>query len=188
MAITQSSIMNQAFRLANQIGVDGHDSPIIDGSTLPEDLFSLALRAAVIERSTTPGSADGLKRSYTLNFVNGKAAKPDTMLDEVMNQSQLYSAANPDVLISFQPRYLDFIRPAYNQLGYYTLNGDNIEYKEPYGNAGSYTGTQTLVAVGLPDIPASLTDPITMSTELAESVVWQLVAMMRGQHGEVKVA
>ncbi len=173
--------MERAYRLANQIGTDAHASPIIDSSTLPEDLFSIALRAAVLERSKMPGEADGLKRTYTLNFVNGVAEKPQTMVDEVINQSQLYDPNNPDQLISFQPRYLDFIRPAYNQLGYYTMNGNNIEYKEPYGSTGTYTGTQTLTAIGLPDVPASITDTISMSTELAEATINQLVMMMRGQ-------
>jgi hypothetical protein len=182
MSISQKSMMERAFRLANTVGVDGASSPVINNTFTPEDLFPIALREAVIERASIPSEADSLKREYALTFTNGVATKPDTLVDECIKHSSLFSVTDPSIgeLTSYQERYSDFLRPAYTQLGYYALRGSSIEYRPAYGEINDFDGDLVLSAVGIPDIPAVLTAAMTISTDLAEATITKLAQMMRG--------
>lgn len=163
-------------------GGDANASPVIDNSVVLEDLFYLALRESVIEGSQDDAEAAGLKRDYTLALTLGTATRPDTMIDECMDDSSIYSETDSTIgeLSSFQARYSDFLRPVHAMLGYYTILGDNFLFREAGGVTRSYTGTIHLVTIGTPDIPAVITDPITIATETAERCIAILSRMLKG--------
>ena len=164
------------------VGGDANASPVIDNTVVIEDLFYLALREAVIEGSQHEAEAGTLKRDYILTVASGTATLPDTVIDECLDSSSIYSTTDSTIgdLSSFQPQYGDFIRPVHAMLAYYTALGGNFLFRAAGGAVGAYSGTIHLVAIGTPDIPGSITANITIATETAERCIAILARMIKG--------
>jgi len=179
---TQQSIMNRAIRMANAAGIDAHMSATIDNDFLGEDFFSTALRKAVSECAAVPAEKNLLKRAYAVTFSSGEAALPATVLQERLDESTLYSATDADLRASYEPNYTAFLKAqfSYRQIGYYTNVGAKILYRGPGQAAGAASGSFTLYALGMPDIPAALTDAIDVSPEVEEKTARYLAEMIRG--------
>lgn len=182
MAYSQKQIQDAALREATMVGGDANASPVIDNAVALEDLFYLALRAAVLEGAAIETENGGLQRDYSIVIASGTGPLPDTVLDECLDTSSVYSTTDADIttLTSYQSRHLDYLRPVHVQLGYYTVLGGNLLFREPGGATGSYGGTIHLVTVGTPDIPAVATNPIEIATETAERCIAILARMVGG--------
>jgi hypothetical protein len=181
MAISYASIIDRAFRVANMVGQDANNSLTIDNQVVLEDLAPLALREAIIQKAGTDSENGGIKRSHALTFVNGTATLPDTVIEECLDTSSLVSTTDDDItqLSSYQPRYLDFQRPAHNQLSYFTVQGRNILFRDSFGDPGEYNGAISLVAVSMPAVVA-ITADLGIGTDVAESAIKILAAKLRG--------
>lgn len=166
--------MDKAFRIAASRPTDSHASPIIDSEWLTEDRFRDALRRAVIEQN--------FERSYTLTLTNGEIALPSGVILEKMKTASLYQAADTDgELSSFEERYIDFQNFIYPQLSAFTVRNSKLCYREADQEPNSFDGDVVLNVVALPDIPATLTDPITMPDTLADKTSENLAEMLIGQ-------
>lgn len=179
---SQKSIMDRAYRIAVGTGGDPHDSPIIDNKFAFEDLFPLALREAV-KAEVAEGDEGNYKRTYSLTFVAGKIALPDTALEEFLNDSQIIDPNDAAVgqITSYQQNLQDFYYPANPQLGHYALDGNFIVYREPAGDVNTFAGPLSLKVVGIPDIPASILTDLAIPTSLAEHTIVVLAEMVRGK-------
>lgn len=180
MAYSQKSIQDAALREATLAGGDGNASPVIDSSVVLEDLFYLALREAVIEAANSePGSQ---KRDYTIAVTSGSGTLPDTVVEELLDDSTIYSATESTIgeLSSFQREYSDFIRPVHTILSYYTVLGSNFLFRQAGAATGAFTGSIHLVASGIPDIPGTITTPLTIKSSVAERTIAILANLLRG--------
>lgn len=164
-------------------GGDANTSAVIDSGVVLEDHFYTALRQSIVEGSAIPSEVNSLKRDHTITLTDGVGTMPDAVLDECLNTSSIYSSTDSDVqeFSSYQPRYSDYLRPVQTQLGYYAVQGSSFLYREPSGDAGAFDGDINLVAVSTPAIPATITDPITISTEAAERTIQILAGILRGE-------
>ena len=182
MAYSQKSISDKALRIATMAGLDPHTSPVVDNGVVAEDLFYDALRRAVAESAKNPSDAQAMKRDHTITMTDGVGTMPDTALDDFLSSSSIYSTTDSTVAenSSYCPRYVDYQRPVHSQLSYYAVQGSSLLYREPGGDAGAWDGDLHLVTVSTPTIPATITDPITISTELAELTVTILASMLKG--------
>jgi len=174
MSISQKQIMQRAFRLANTLGTDGHASAIIDNRVAIEDLFPIALRAAFAELAKDVSQLASLKRTHTISITSGVGTLPDTVMNEYLDNSSAWTTANSD-LVTYQERYLDFLRPTYPQYGAYTTKGSQFLFREPDADYGAFTGS-----VYLSDIPSTITDAIDVSTNVAELTIKHLTQMLKG--------
>ena len=163
-------------------GLDPHTSPVVDNGVVAEDLFYSALRRAVAESAKNPSDAQAMRRDHTVTITNGVGTMPDAVLDDFLSSSSIYSTTDTTIAenSSYCPRYVDYLRPVHSQLGYYAVQGSSLLYREPAGNAGEWDGDLHLVAISTPAIPATITDPITISTELAELTITILASMLKG--------
>lgn len=186
MAVSVSSLIDRAYRLATGVGADAHVSPIIDNVWAFEEAFPIALRAAVKDEALSAQEIEALKRTWEITFVNGVAAFADEILGEHMDCSELYDPADVIELNSFQVRWGSFLRPAQTALGHYAVKGDTeaeheLHYREPNGDIATYDGDKILVAVSLPTIPANITGTMDIPVDTAERVVQILAEMVRGR-------
>jgi hypothetical protein len=184
MSVSIQQILDRAMELASSVGTDSHDSPIVDNAPTAEVLFPTALRRAATEIARSDrNEADILKRTYALTLVNGSITLPTSVIAECLDSSSIYSDDDSDIgqLSSYKPRYYDFLHPALEQLGYYTVRGANLEFREPDEESGEFDGALNLVAVGMPDIPSTLTASMTISDRVAEKTIENLAAMLRGE-------
>lgn len=174
--------MNRAIRIANAAGQETHASATIDNAFLAEDFFAIALRRAVLAVAANPSARAQLKRTYSLSVASGAVTLPDTVLDEYLNDSTAYLSTDANLLASFEPKYEDYLRAGdqYPQLAYYTSRHGQLLFRDAGAAAGATTGTVTLVAVGLPDIPTTITDAITASSDVVENTVLILAELIRG--------
>jgi hypothetical protein len=182
MAVSLKSLIARAVAVAASTGTDAHDSPAVDSRYVAEVLFPHALRSAIIKSAARGETAGHLKRSFTMTLSSGAAVLPDEIIKECLDHSNIRSEADADVgqLSSFQARYLDFLRPAHSQLGYYTVNGTSFEYRPPNGSHGTFAGDIILDAVAMPEKPATATAAIDISDEVAERTVELLAIMIKG--------
>lgn len=179
MAISQKSIQDRAFLLANSAGVEPHSSPVIDNGFTAELLFPHCLRDAVRIGAGIENEANSLKRTHTLTVTGGEAVLPTSVLEECLDSSTVYGD-DIDDLTSYEPRYSDFLRVSDANLNLYTCRGGTFCFKESGGNAGEFNGELSLVAVSLPTIPDTITDAMTISNATAERVVEILARKLRG--------
>ncbi len=182
MAFSQKSIGDRAIRVATMAGLDPHTSPVVDNGVVAEDLFYDALRRAVAESAKNPSDAQAMKRDHTITITNGVGTMPDTVLDDFLSSSSIYSTTDSNIAenSTYCPRYVDYLRPVHSQLGYYAVQGSSLLYREPAGDAGAWDGDLHLVTVSTPAIPATIADAMTISTELAERTIQILAGMLRG--------
>lgn len=162
-------------------GTDAHVSAVIDNAVVLEDHFYSALKMAVIEGSQIESEAGGLKRDYTITVTDGVGTLPDTVLDECLDQSSIYSTTDDDIgeLSSYQSRYGDYLRPNHDQLNYYAVQGTDFLFREAGADPGEYDGDIHLVAIGVPDV-SSFTGAITISTTTAERTINILANLLKG--------
>ena len=163
-------------------GLDPHTSPVVDNGVVVEDLFYDALRRAVAESAKNPSDAQAMRRDHTVTIVNGVGTMPDTVLDDFLSSSSIYSTTDSNIAenSTYCPRYVDYLRPKHSQLSFYAVQGSSLLFTEAGGNSGEYDGDLHLVCVSVPAIPATITDPITISTELAELTITILASMLKG--------
>lgn len=181
MAFTYQRILNEALRVANMAGGDANSSPTIDNRVVLEDLFYSALRQAIVEGSENPAEIGALKYDHTITVTNGAGTIPDTVLNEFMDGSTVYSDDGTlNGLMSFQPRYFDYIRDGHSQLGYYTVQDDQFLLKEPGGDISDYTGDVHLVTTTMPTVTDATTD-LAISSETAKKTVEILASLLRGK-------
>jgi hypothetical protein len=180
MAYSQLQIQQAALREATMVGNDPHASPVIDASVVLEDLFYEALRQAVVIGASNQNEAGSLKRVYPLLIVDGVADLPDTVVTECLDSSSVFATDDVTQLSSYQSRFNDYLRPGHDLLNYYAVQGNQFYFREAGDDAGVFDGTINLVAIGTPDIPAAIADPITISTETAERTIKILAQMLRG--------
>jgi len=182
MAISQLGIQNRALRLATMEGADPTQSPVIDNGVVLEDLFPIALRSAIIQAAQKGITLGQVRRSHTLSVTSGVATLPDTVIDECLDTSTLSSTTDATItqLSSWQPQYLDFVRPVHSQLHYYTTQGADFLFREAGADYGDYTGTLSLNAVSMPATVGSLTADLGISTDIAETTIEILAARLRG--------
>lgn len=179
---SQQDIMRRAMRFATGTGIDDQTSPVIDNEYLYEDYFKIALRRAVEELAKNANHRGALRRNFTLTMTAGKVALSDDVFEDYLNDSMVVDNAAPDVPVSFEPRYADYLRAGFShgQIGYYTVVGGELFYREPKGDAGVSTATVVLSAVAMPAIPATITDAMAISSELAELTAMKLAALVTG--------
>jgi hypothetical protein len=179
MAISLQGIINRAFILANGIGTDAHQSPVIDNQYVVETLAPHALRDAVRIGAGKESEVGSLKRTHSLTVTDGEATLPASVLEECLDSSTVYGTAIED-LTSYEPRYSDFLRVSDPHLNLYTCRGGTFCFREAGGNVGEWDGTLSLVAVSLPDLPAVITDAMTISNATAERCIEILAKKLRG--------
>lgn len=182
MAYSQHQIIDRALRIATMTGGDPNLSSVIDNTVVLEDHFYTALRNAIIAGANVPTEVNGLKRDHTIAVTNGVGTLPDSVVDECLDSSSIYSSTDSNVqqFSSFQPRYADYLRPVHGQLAYYAVQGQSFLYRGPNEEAGVFDGDIHLVAVSTPAIPATITDAITISTATAERTIQLLASILRG--------
>lgn len=163
-------------------GVDPNTVAFVDNSVVLEDLFYEALRAAVIEGSQRPAEVGNLTRDFTIAVSGGIGALPDSVINECLDNSSIYSGDDDDIgqFSSFQTRYSDFIRAVHPQIAYYHIQGTNFLFRDIGGDPNDFDGDINLITVALPDIPSVITDLITISSETAERAIVLLAEMLRG--------
>ncbi len=176
MPISAEQIIDRSIRVANQTGLDANSSPVIDNSVVFEDLFPLAMREAVSYLAGNPEDASSLKQDHALTFTSGSAPLPAGVVTECLDSSSLNSSTYSG-LVSWQPRYIDFIRPVHKQLGYYLISGSNVLFRAPGGAPGTFNGSLTLNAVSVP-IPANISDDLAIGEDLANEVIVRLASMV----------
>lgn len=174
MAYTPQRIIDEAMSVATT-GEDANSSPIIDAEYIAEELLPRAIRTAILQGK--PSEAGELKRDFALTFVNGVASLSERVISECLNESSLF-VADDEVGASFQPRYMDYVRPSYTQLGYYTVKDTDILYRASNGNVSEFDGSATLTAIAVPSWTA-LTDTLDISNDTGERAVLVLSKMIR---------
>lgn len=180
MAITYQSILESALRVANLVGMDANSSAWIDNKIVLEDLFYSACRQAILDGSDNPNEIGDLKYDHTVTITNGVGTLPSEVLDELLSGSTVYSDDGAlNGLMSFQPRYFDYIRDGHTQLGYYAIQDNNLLLKEPGGEIGTYDGDVHLVTTSMPTI-VDATTTLNLSKETAKRTVEILAQMLRG--------
>ena len=181
MAYSQHQIIDRALRIATMTGGDPNLSSVIDNTVVLEDHFYTALRNAIIAGANVPTEVNGLKRDHTISVSNGVGTLPDSVIEECLDTSSIYADdTNVQQFSSYQPRYSDYLRSGHSQMGYYSTQGANFLYRGPNEEAGVFDGDIHLVAVSTPSIPSTITDPITISTEVAERTIQILASILRG--------
>jgi hypothetical protein len=178
MSFSKKQILDRALRIATMTGTDAHQSAVVDNAVVLEDYFYSALKQSVLAGASDPSESAGLKRDHTISITNGIGTLPDVVLEECLNDSTVYN--DDDDQTSYQPRYADYLRPVHSLIGYYAVQGTSFLYRAPGGDAGEFDGDINLVAVSLPDIPATITDAITISSATAERTIQILAGMIRG--------
>jgi hypothetical protein len=179
MSISTQGILDRAFLLANSIGTDAHQSPVVDNKYALEVLFPHSLREAVRIGAGIENEANSLKRAHSLTVTNGEAALPVSVLEECLDSSTVYGDDIGD-LTSYEPRYEDFIRVSDDNLNLYTCRGGTFCFREAGGEVGEFDGDVNLVAVSMPDIPTTITDAMTINNSTAERVIEILARKLRG--------
>lgn len=180
MAFSYQRIINEAYRIANMAGGDANSSPVVDNKVVLEDLFYSALRQAIVEGSDKPAEIGDLKHDHTIAITNGAGTIPDNVLDEFLDSSSIYSDDGTlNGLMSFHPRYFDYIRAGHSQLGYYTVRDAQLLLKSPGGAMSSYNGNVHLVTTTMPTV-ADATTALSISTETAKRTVEILAGSLRG--------
>lgn len=180
MSFSYSSIIDEALRVANLVGSDGNASPVIDNSVVLEDLFYSALKKAIVEGSESSAEVGGLKYDHTITITDGKGTIPDSILNDFLDDSALYTDdGSLNGLMSFQPRYFDYVREGHSQLGYYTVQDNKLLVKEPGGDINAYDGTVHLVTTTVPTV-VDATTALNISTETAKRTIEFLAQMLRG--------
>lgn len=185
---SQQDIMRRAMRLATGTGIADGASPVIDNEYLYEDYFKKALRRATEKLADMVAHRGALRRSFSLNLTAGKAALSDDVIESYLWDALVVDNALPDVPVSYEARYSDYLRAgfSYGQIGYFTVLGSELHYREPKGNANTSTATITLHAVAVPAIPATITDSLNISSELAEQTTLILAQfVLRGEDQNV---
>lgn len=182
MSYSKKQLVDRALRVANLTATDPNVSAVIDNRVVLEDLLYTAMKQAVIEASQNPAEVGSLKRDFTVTITSGVGTLPDDSLDEFLDDSNIYSTTDDDIsqLTSFQPRYLDYIRPTHSQLGYYTVQGTSLLFKEPGGDAGDFTGDIHFVCTSMPDLSGAFTAAITIPTPTAERTIVRLAELLKG--------
>lgn len=178
MAISQKQIMDRAYRVAVGVGGDPHDSPVADNLFVFEDLFPFAFREAV-KALIIEGNTGGYKRTYTLSITDGRVTLPDTLLEEMLDDSQIVGENGN--ITSYQPNLQSFYFPSNTQLGHYAVDGNEFVYREPDGEADDFTGEISLKTAGVPDIPGSVLTDLGIPPELAERTIVFLAEMALGK-------
>lgn len=166
MAITQQSIQDQAFRVAAAQASAPDASPLIDNFFITEDLFRDALTQAVREQR--------YRRSFALTIASGAVALPDVILPEVNTIS-----VEGDTPTSFES-YVDFYAAPSNLINYASIRNNQFLYREAGAAIGAFSGSITVTAVAIPDIPAALTTVMDIPDTLADAVSEILANKMRG--------
>lgn len=182
MPYSQKQIQDRALRIATMAGGDPNTSQVVDNNVALEDLFYDALRSAVLDGSQYPSEVGNLMRDHTISVTDGVGVLPDSVINEELDQSSVYSEDGDDIgqLNSYQPRYMDYVRGGQSQLAYYAVKGTDFLFRDIGGDANDFDGDIHLVTVSIPAIPATITDPITIGSETAERCIQLLAEMLKG--------
>lgn len=171
MAVSQQSIIENAYRTVISGGTDPNASPSADVLFTFEDNFRDALKMAVIEQ--------GFQRSYTLTLANGKVILPDIILEK-LNTSTIYSD-DPTELSSFEETYLDYLNFSYgDNLSRFYVGDNQLHYTPPGGDVDTFDGDVHWTLVSLPDLSDVITDPLLIPGTLADRVATILTNLVRG--------
>lgn len=174
--MTKQEIIDAAMQIADGIGRDPHDSPILDSDMTAEDLLPHAFRFAYKQllKSGEMRLQDTIA-SHTITLTANVGALPAGVLTEDMELSFM-----PDYpYASYLRYYPDYQRTRFDTLlSYYTANNGNFYFS---GLASPGNGNVTLHAPSIPAIPINPATDISMPDGAENAVIMALAMALRGE-------
>jgi len=173
-------------------GLDANVAPNLDDATTIMEALVPSVFQAVAEGYAGTGERRKqslLRRTHSLTVTNGVAVLPETVLTSCMVNS---SIDDPDDVTvaqaqSFCGEWFDYVQPrdAWQiQLNIYCVKGDlDFHYlpaNEEYDPSSGFSGTIELTVPSVPEIPASASDALDVSSEVTSDIVEALAEALRG--------
>ncbi len=188
--MNKQQIIDAAESLATGMGVDPHQSNVIDSEMTAEDLLPLAFRHAYRELCRKGANSQDVCLTHSIELEDAapragyRGPLPDGVLTEYLEKAWL-----PDFAYSSFMRYVsDYDRERLDAMLCYWTVDDGVFYTtcaedvsgDEDGGSGSEEITITLRAPSVPVIPSNPLTEIEMSTRARDHVISTLASALRG--------
>lgn len=179
----------RALAIAQGIGMDGQDSPLLDAEQTAETLLETAFRHVAGEYAKDPRKQSSVQHAYTITFTNGAGTLPGATLSEHVTHATFYNTAeSAQVLLSYCPFWFDFLRLKSTRqlLGYYAVDTDSNQIAiilpgADYVASGGFSGDLVMRTIGIPALPSTPSQTFTLDDCYLDDVVIALAAALRGE-------
>jgi len=185
MASTLQQILLQAEELVVNTGGAARTIP----APALEILLPVVLRKIILDaRRSEPARLKFLRKSSTLNFVNGQANLPARIIPEFFDETELFGTdANTSAEISgvtYFADYADFVNDPFagSGIGSYTIkDGKILAQNIPGETAQPTAGAFNFYYYEMPLISSNPTAQINIEDGMTRELVVELARAMRGE-------
>lgn len=186
---TTTEVIMRALAIAQGVGMDGHDSPLLDAEQTAETLLEHVFRHVAGEYAKDPRKHSSVMQSYTINFTNGAGTLPGQTLSEHVTHASFYNSdESAVVLLSYCPFWFDFVRrkSIRQLLGYYAVDVGSSQVAiilpgADYDASGGFSGDLVMRTIGIPVLPSNPPMTFTVDDCYLDDVVIALAAALRGE-------
>lgn len=186
--MTYAEMIDRAYFQALR-GMGANTAPNLDdATTIMEAMIPTVFQEVALQYAGDPDQQSLLRRTHTIAMSNGAGTLPDEVLSQCLNNANVTDPNDVSVgkFQSYVPQFVDFIGPRDNiqaQLNWWTCKGDTdflfLEANAEYDPSSGFTGNLDLTVPSVPAVPATASDPIVVSEEIASDLVEALADTLR---------
>ncbi len=186
--MNKQQIIDAAMQIATGMGVDSHNSQVIDSEMTAEDLLPLVFRHVyTVLLRDNPGRGNDLMMQNTIVVTDGQGTFPTNMLTEYRDRAYL-----PDFPWSSQIEYPDYNRPKFtaqlcywaeeNGIFYTTCTAEGSGSGAESSGSGSEEGESIVITgITIPSLPANATEEVEVDERDLANIIYALALAVRGE-------
>lgn len=181
-------LIDRALSIAT-VGLDPATASLLADEVRAEDLLLTVFTQVGVQAAREERLRHTLRRTKTLNVVNGTVQLPSDVLSAYITDSVLYDPTDLTKRYAYlAPEH--FVRERLDaRLGHYSVVGESgVRVTEPGESYDPFTGPTVelhLTIPCVPEVPATANDAIAVSDEVADDLVAALARELRARQ-EVK--